>query len=149
MTVHTVYIFHLSTFFIQVRKDTRVATKTLEIEITKGIPPLMVLACADDKLCFTAPNGVVFVNPTVRLALVSDCTFEDGSDCTPTLTYKWSVQKGDAETEVDVSAYNGGDDTLEQMAISTAFFDSLGAEDKFQVTLETTNGNDVKGKRRF
>ena len=57
---------------LEVRKDTseykagyvRVAEKSIQLLAVPGIPPLMMILCADPALCFTDSTGKTFVNPS-------------------------------------------------------------------------------------
>ena len=51
---------------LEVRKDVRVATAYIQIQIVAGTPPLMQITCADPALCKKDEKGQVYINPTNR-----------------------------------------------------------------------------------
>ena len=52
---------------LEVRKDiTRVAYAFMQVEIVRGIPPLMQITCGEPILCRKDSAGQVYINPTTR-----------------------------------------------------------------------------------
>ncbi len=144
---------------VEVRKGDRVAEKFLQVEITPGVPPLMLIHCADPLLCFPDPQGTVFINPTSRLALTSECSFEDGSNCKAPLTYEWKVadQDGNELSEADMEPHFPAEgNEQEDVTVAVELFSSALLPDppdpatqgkRFEVVLSAWNGDNVRGER--
>ena len=59
---------------LEVRKDTseyrpgyiRESVKTLHLLVVPGVPPVMLIQCADPALCYTDETGKTYINPSSR-----------------------------------------------------------------------------------
>ena len=139
---------------LEVRKDTseykagyvRVAEKSIQLLAVPGIPPLMMILCADPALCFTDSTGKTFVNPSSRLALKAWCSLDGGSDCSEPMTYSWVITLP-GQTESVPEALSNSPTGLEniEMAISSEFFTAFPNQDVFYVGLTAWNANEAEG----
>ena len=137
---------------LEVRKGDRMSAKELKVSIVEGIPPLMDIVCADPGLCFEDDLGNIYVNPTSRMALKTSCSFEDGSNCKPEMTYAWDVydENGTLIPDGTMAAYTEATGrNLISFAVSKEFFNAsmAGTEDRLQIGLVAENGDGVKGKK--
>ena len=159
LTLETAF-FHnsdsqLYEILLEVRKDTsdykpgyvRVSVKTLHLLVVPGVPPLMMILCADPALCFTDETGKTYVNPSSRLALKAWCSLDEGSDCTEPMTYQWKITLPNQEESLDkVLNYSSTGLQNSEVAISSAFFEEYPDEQVFFVGLTAYNGLNSMGK---
>lgn len=139
---------------LKVRKETfsykpgfiRTSIKKLHIMIVSGIPPVMMILCADPALCFTDSSGNTFINPSSRLALKAWCSLDEGSDCSEPFTYEWVIKLPGESDLLPITPEQSptGLDNIE-FAIMTEFFKEHQSENAFHIGLTAMNGNEATG----
>ena len=72
---------------ITLAKDVRVGRVAVQIDVGVIPAPIVEIDCASAGLCFPT-TGAIFINPTSRLALRSNCTAECDSG---EITYNWKL----------------------------------------------------------
>ena len=137
---------HTYEVLMEVRKDTRVSTSTIKVNIIAGIPPIMEIQCSDPALCFISEQKT-YINPSSRLGLKAVCVNYGGSICDEPMKYKWFVYKdGTNEKLIDMHDNQGlsiGCSDVkcnQEMALTTEFFAQHQEENVYNVALEATNG---------
>ncbi|XP_076032915.1 polycystin-1-like [Oratosquilla oratoria] len=71
---------------VMMSKYGRTATTSVNLEVLKTPPPIVMIKCVDEALCWIH-DGVLMTNPSMRIAMLGECL----SDCDPTMTYQWSL----------------------------------------------------------
>ena len=136
---------------LEVRKNTfeyqpgfvRKGSKTMQIIVTPGKPPPMIIECATPALCFTDSQGTTYFNPSSRLALKATC-IEPGTQACEGLTYAWSAEDENEDTLPEITEeYSPTGLNIIDLAINPAYFADNPNIKSMNIKLTADNG--VKG----
>ena len=136
---------------LEVRKDTfdyqpgfvRKGSKLMQIIVTPGKPPPMIIECATPSLCFTDSQGTTYFNPSSRLALKATCT-EPGTQACDSLTYSWTAaDKNEVALPEITEEYSPTGVNIIDLAINPTYF--ADNQDIKSMNIKLTADNGVKG----
>ena len=115
----------------------------MQIIVTPGKPPPMIIECATPSLCFTDSQGTTYFNPSSRLALKATCT-EPGTQACDSLTYSWTAtDKNEVALPEITEEYSPTGVNIIDLAINPTYF--ADNQDIKSMNIKLTADNGVKG----
>ncbi|XP_064099124.1 location of vulva defective 1-like [Macrobrachium nipponense] len=130
---------------VTIQKDTRTATTTTEVVIVERSVPIVNIRCTDVALC-PSREGIVYVNPSYKLRLVSECI----SSCSSApLAFKWVMSDaGGVPFAVTTTHFPLGVNRTD-LSVDVSFFKDNPTVTELRLAVDVTDTTGAVGSSSF